>query len=62
MTGEQEMQVQANIGSMDVELEGNSEETSTEISANIGQKDELISQFIMGGDGIFDSTFDLSFN
>lgn len=62
MIGTQEIQVQANTGSMDVELEANTEQMSTEISANIGQKDELISQFIMGGvAGIFDNTFDNSF-
>lgn len=61
MTGEQEIQIQANTGSMDVELVANTGSMNVEIAANVGQKDELISQFIMGGAGIFDDTFDLTF-
>lgn len=61
MTGEQDIQVQANTGSMNVELEANTEQMSTEIEANVGQKDQLISQFLMGGGGIFDNSFDSTF-
>jgi len=61
MTGTQEIQVQSNTGSMNVELAANTEQMSTEISANVGEM-EVISQFIMGGEGIFDPSFDISFN
>lgn len=62
MIGTQEIQVQANTGSMNVELEANTEQMSTVISANVGQKDQLISQFLMGNEGIFDNTFGIEFN
>ena len=61
MTGEQIISVGANTESMDTEISANIGSMDVNIGANT-ESTEVISQFIMGVEGIFDDTFDLTFN
>ena len=60
MTGQQTITVSANTESMDTQISANVGSMDVNIGANT-ESTEVISQFIMGNEGIFDDTFDFTF-